>query len=146
MADDEGGRNSTAIMAAVACATCDRHDEARRLVSDVPWREMRRDSLLLGSLCGGAQTAMLLDDAALATTIDELLSPYAGRNCMIALGTISTGPVDRYLSFTARTLGDLARAERHLVDAVALDERMEARRWLERDRADLASLLGSTVI
>ena len=145
MAIDDVGTPATPVMAAFACVRAGRDDDARALLGPVALRDLPRDSVWLGALCGAAQVALALDDRELASTVDELLRPFAGRNCVIALGTISIGPVDRYLSFTARTLGDGARAEQHLADAIALDERMRARRWLERDRADLASLLGSPV-
>jgi hypothetical protein len=138
------GRPGTPVMAAITCLEAGRADDARSLLENVDLEGLPDDSLRLGTLCTAAQVARALGDGDLAATVDELLAPYAGRNCVIALGTISIGPIDRYLSFTARVCGDHARAEQHLAAAVALDEQMGARRWLERDRADLAAISGST--
>jgi hypothetical protein len=134
----------TPVMAAIPGLGAGRDAEARAHLAGVDLATLPSDSVQLGALCAAASVALELGDQALAAEVDALLAPYAGRNCVIALGTISIGPVDRYLSFTARVLGDHARAEHHLAAAVALDERMRARRWLERDRADLAALSGST--
>jgi tetratricopeptide (TPR) repeat protein len=129
--------DSFAVMAAYACTTVDRDDDARSLLASVDLSSMPRDSIFLGNLCAAAMTAMHLDDTATASVVHEHLAPYAGRVVSIALGTIALGPVDRYLSYAARTIGDLDRARTHLTDAIALDERLRAARWLDRDRTDL---------
>ena len=143
-ATQEGRTPGYMSMAAVALIEAGRIDEARELFSSVDLRSMTRDSVFLGALCAASRVAMALSDVERAAVIDEQLHPFAGRICSIALGTIAIGPIDRYLSYTARTLGDSERARRHLLDAITLDERMRAARWLERDRADLNQLTRET--
>lgn len=134
---EQSGAVAETAMAAYACLAADRIDDAAALFGRLDVAALPRDSILLGALCVGAELAMHHGDLPLASRVYEQLLPFAGRTCTIALGTVTVGPIDRYLSYAARTIGELDRARDHLLDAIALDERMGAARWLERDRADL---------
>ena len=94
---------------------------------------------LLLSLSHLAEVAWFLRDADRGALLHGLLLPYRG----LVVDTLesSTGAVDRYLGLTAMTAGDLQAAERHLQDALRLNDRIGARPWTARTQRDLASVL-----
>jgi len=94
---------------------------------------------LLLSLSHLAEVAWFLRDADRGALLHGLLLPYCG----LVVDTLesSTGAVDRYLGLTAMTAGDLQAAERHLQDALQLNDRIGARPWTARTQRDLASVL-----
>ena len=136
----------TWAMVALAYAAAGRADGALEALSELSGlADLQRDAVWLGTVAITAEVAMRIGDLALAADADALLTPFAGLNVGISLGAIAIGPVDRFRSFAARTIGDHNRARAHLLDAIALDQRMHAQRWLERDTADLATLTGAAL-
>ncbi|MET9001027.1 AfsR/SARP family transcriptional regulator [Amycolatopsis sp. NPDC004169] len=77
-----------------------------------------RSSTWLTSLCGAAETAHLLGDAATAARIHELLAPFGQLPAMASLGIACFGSVQHPLGTTALTAGDPDRAVTHLRAAV----------------------------
>ena len=137
---------ATWVMVALTYAAGGKAGDAAAALAQVgPLADLRHDSSWLGTVAVAAEVAMLIGDVARGAETDTLLAPFAGRNVGMGLGTISIGPVDRFRSYAARLIGDHDRARAHLLDAIALDQRMGAQRWLERDRADLATLTGAAV-
>jgi hypothetical protein len=68
------------------------------------------------------------------------LTPFGGRHA-VGFAEGSLGAVDRYLGLLAATMGRLDDAERHLAEAIRLNEGMGARPWTAHSQADLARLL-----
>jgi hypothetical protein len=76
------------------------------------------------------------DDA--AALLYEKFSPYVSR--FIFVGSIDEGGVARPLGRLATLLGRFDDAERHLLDAFELRERIGASYWTARTQLDLAEL------
>ena len=89
---------------------------------------------LLGEVC---QT---IDDSTHASTLYELLLPYAERNVVCHPGC-AIGSVSRYLGLLASLLERFDGACDHFETALAMNERMGARPWLAHTQEDYARLL-----
>jgi len=76
------------------------------------------------------------DDA--AALLYEKFSPYVGR--FMFVGSLDEGAVARPLGRLATLLGRFDDAERHLLDALEMHERIPAPYWTARTRLDLAEL------
>ncbi len=92
-----------------------------------------------------AEALALLGDAERAERLYAHLAPYSGLHAVAARAVVWYGPVDHFLGMLALTAGDPARAEGHLVRAVAEAERVGAgpraassRALLDRARAEIA--------
>lgn len=99
-----------------------------------------RDSEWVFNLCVLAQVAVHLDDRARAATLYDLLLPYEQRNAALT-GEIAFGSVSRYLGLLAALLGRLDEAEAHFEQALAMNERMNARPALAHTQDDYAHML-----
>jgi tetratricopeptide (TPR) repeat protein len=99
-----------------------------------------RDSEWLMGLCLASDACASLGDTEAADVLYEQLSPFDGRHAL-GFGEGSVGAVSRYLGLLARTLGRLDTAERHLLDAIAMNTRMGAHPWAAHTRLDLADVL-----
>lgn len=87
-----------------------------------------------------AETAMLLDDVAAASILYELLIPWAALNAADYPEGIR-GSMSRYLGQLATTAQRWADAERHFIDAVEMNTRMEVWPWLAYTQYDYAQML-----
>ena len=89
---------------------------------------------LLGEVCH------VLRDVAHASTLYELLLPYAERNVVCHPGC-AIGSVSRYLGLLATLLGGFDDGCRHFEAAIDTNERMGARPWLALTQEEFARLL-----
>ena len=87
-----------------------------------------------------AEAACILDDGERASALCERLLPYADR-VAVAYPEISTGAVARNLGLLAATVQRVAAAEQHFEQALELNDRIGARRWLAHTQEDYARLL-----
>jgi hypothetical protein len=128
--------------AALACLLLDlgRTTEARAVFDDLAQQEFRalyRDNEWVLGISLASEACSLLGDASAAEVLYGQLSPFTGRHA-IGHAEGSVGAVDRYLGLLAATLGRQDDAERHLSDAIHLNEQMGARPWVARCQDDLA--------
>jgi DNA-binding SARP family transcriptional activator len=87
------------------------------------------------TLTWAADICAWLDDRSTATSLRELLEPYA------SVMTWQYGPVGRGIALLDLALGHRDQAERRLREAIALCERTDARAFLAMARHDLGALL-----
>jgi tetratricopeptide (TPR) repeat protein len=87
-----------------------------------------------------ADIVTLVGDACRAEQLYALLRPFAGR--ILVSGTADCyGAADRFLGRLATVLGRFAEAERHFVDAIALNEALGARPLLAATQRAFAEML-----
>ena len=84
--------------------------------------------------------AQRLADVHAADALHDLLSPYAGRQVMVAQMVGSLGAADHHLGVAAATAGRTEEATRHLRAAVDQHRRTGASTWLRRSTALLEEL------
>ena len=91
------------------------------------------------------EAVALLGDGARAERLYAHLAPYSGLHAVAARAVVWYGPVDHFLGLLALTAGDPARAEGHLVAALAEEEAIGAapraastRALLDRARQEVA--------
>jgi DNA-binding SARP family transcriptional activator/tetratricopeptide (TPR) repeat protein len=87
-----------------------------------------------------AETATILGDVEIAARLYRRLLPYRER-VTIAIATVSTGAVARYLGLLAATTERWNDAERHFEEALEMNERINARSWLAHTQEDYARML-----
>ena len=89
-----------------------------------------------------AEASVLADYPAHAAVLYERLAPYAGRPATAGRAVSSLGAVDRHLGGLAALRGRRPEAERHLEDAIRLNEALGCVAWHERAERELARLTG----
>jgi hypothetical protein len=117
--------------------------EARAIFSELAANDFAafsRDNEWIFGISLISEACFRLAEKSAAPTLYGQLAPYAGLHA-VAHAEGSAGVVDRYLGLLAMTVGHLAEAERHLDDAVRINEQMGAWPWAAHTRADLAELL-----
>jgi tetratricopeptide (TPR) repeat protein len=92
------------------------------------------------SLCLLSEAAVQLGEAEHASTLHELLLPYADR-VAISYPEVSLGAISRFLGILASTMARWDDAERRFGDALQMNERIGARPWLAHTREDYARML-----
>jgi tetratricopeptide (TPR) repeat protein len=110
-----------------------RLEEARNLFERLAQRDFAaipRNFLWLPSIALLAEVCATLGDGERAVRLYELLAPYAGRNVSGGGSVTSHGALSYYLGVLATLRGDWVCAEQHLLDAIALNERMGAAPFL----------------
>jgi tetratricopeptide (TPR) repeat protein len=120
-----------------------RVDEARGWFDSLAqgdFEALYRDNEWLLGTSLAAEACWRLGDSDAAAILYEQLRPFAGRHA-IGHAEGSVGVVDRYIGLLAQVLGRLDDAERHLLAAVELNERMGARPWAAHSQRDLAQVL-----
>ncbi|MFD9001443.1 hypothetical protein ACFV0T_10800 [Streptomyces sp. NPDC059582] len=80
--------------------------------------DLPRSSSWMVTMHGVAEAAYLLDDAATAARVHELLSPYGHLPIVGSLAVACFGSAQHALGVAALTMGDVDRAVTHLRDAV----------------------------
>lgn len=119
-----------------ALAFLDRGDEAAELVDELLGHDLADwhvDEQWFVSLCLLAETCAMLGDADAGAVLYDLLEPYADHNA-VAVPELALDSTSRPLGLLASLLGRHEDAERHFADAVAMNERMGARAWVEHTR------------
>lgn len=130
---------------AVFLADSGRAEETRELFERIAaggFARLAREKNAPALLAWIARVATFLWDEPRARQLYPLLLPYAERN--IVLGASSQaclGSAHRYLGLLAATCGDVAGAERHYLDAIAMNERMAARPVVACTQHEYARLL-----
>ena len=120
-----------------------RHEEAESIFNDLSqdsFAALYRDNEWLLGMGLVSEACTLVGDEPAARVLYEQLLPFAGRHA-IGAGEGSVGAVDRYLGLLARQLGDEVAAERHLHEALRLNQHLGARPWVAHTQHDLGSLL-----
>jgi DNA-binding SARP family transcriptional activator/tetratricopeptide (TPR) repeat protein len=87
-----------------------------------------------------AEVSAALGEAAHASRLYELLSPYSERNA-VCHPAAALGSVARYLGLAATTFERYDEAEQHFEAALAANERMGARPWLAHAQEDYGRML-----
>lgn len=105
------------------------------------FRSLVRDGVWVASVAYLAQVCTVLGDAARAETLYSLLQPYAGRNLLAGTSIACFGAADSLLGALCTTLKRWDAGERHLVAALAMNERQGARPALAHTRHRYAAML-----
>nr|MDP9237548.1 tetratricopeptide repeat protein [Chloroflexota bacterium] len=125
-------------------AEIDSAEEARRDFEELAtqgFAALPRDFTWLLSIQLLTEVCDYLGDAARATTLYDLLLPYAGRNIVGGVPAFCTGSASRQLGMMAAVMERYDDAERHFEDALAFDQKMNARPWVAHDRYQYAKML-----
>jgi DNA-binding CsgD family transcriptional regulator len=119
-------------------------DEARAVFEKIAasgFAAMPHDAIRVASLAYLAEVCVWLGDTVRASTLFELLLPYAGRNLVFGAHTASFGAAARLLGMLATTLQRWEVAQQQFEDAIELDQRSGGRPWLAHSRHDYAVML-----
>jgi DNA-binding CsgD family transcriptional regulator len=100
-----------------------------------------RDGRWTASMAFLTEICVALDDAHRAAVLYRLLLPHAGYNIVPGNGSGCPGAADRFLGMLAAAMARWEDAERHFVDALALNERTGGHAPLAHTRRDFATLL-----
>ena len=84
---------------------------------------------------------VFLGDKLRAALLYDELSPFDGRNVVIAYDVVAYGALSRYLGALATILERWGDAIRHFEDALAMNARMEAWTWLAHTQFQYAAML-----
>jgi tetratricopeptide (TPR) repeat protein len=103
--------------------------------------DLPRDSLWMACMTYLADVCTFLGDRARATTLYQLLLPYAGYTVVIGNAAACYGALSRYLGALATTLGRWDEAAQHFEDALAMNARMDAQPWLAHTQYQYAAML-----
>ncbi len=96
------------------------------LIADQSFEGVPRDVFWLVTIEHAARLAVALEDRQRCERLYEMLRPFAGR-ITVAGGAVGVyGATDRALGLLADALGEHQEAERHLRDAIAINERIGA--------------------
>jgi tetratricopeptide (TPR) repeat protein len=126
-----------------ALAEAGRIEEARAIVESIrepkPFTGVPRDHHLPVTLCAVSRACHLLDDAAVAQELYDLLLPF--RSTIVNGQTIWLGPATHELGLLATVLGRYDEAESHFADAVERQDRIGARGHVVHTRIAWAVML-----
>ncbi len=120
-----------------------RRSEAQALLSALArddFAVFHRDNEWLFGMAITSEVASRLGDVRAAAVLSEQLAPFRELHAA-GWAEGSFGAVSRYLGLLAETLGQLDDAVGHLEHAEQFNDRMGARPWTARTRADLARVL-----
>jgi class 3 adenylate cyclase len=118
-------------------------DAARREFESLAangFKDLQRDQFWMIGMTLLAHACGFLEDAERASTLYDMLEPYAGRNVMIVCG-YSQGSTSRALGVLARTAQKWEDAARHFEDALAEHTDWGARAWLAHTQYEYAEML-----
>jgi tetratricopeptide (TPR) repeat protein len=129
---------------AVIYSELDRPVEARaefeRLASH-DFKDIPRDAVWMGTMTFLADVCVFLGDKLRAGILYDELSPFDGRNVIIAYAVVAYGALSRYLGALATILERWEEATHHFEDALAKNARMEAWTWLAHTQYQYAGML-----
>jgi hypothetical protein len=124
-------------------AVAGRIDEAGRALAELSRDDFAAvpfDQEWLCAMCFLAETAWLAGDRESAGSLYRALLPWAGLNA-VDVAEAFMGSVSRYLGRLAEVLDRPDDAVRHFEEAIAFNERMEARPWVAYGQQDCARLI-----
>lgn len=116
-------------------------DEARAqldMVAAETFEALPRDWLWLPAITTAAQVCHDVLATEHASTLYALLLPHARRQVVVGPGFTCLGSASRMIGLLAATLGDWEQAERHLTEAIDVNDRIGALPWAALARCDLA--------
>jgi eukaryotic-like serine/threonine-protein kinase len=126
---------------AMSMCELERFDDARnaleRLSTD-RYETVPRDQFWIPTLCFAAEACRYVGDVGQARLLYDLLKPW--RHLSAAVSVFSIGSVERTLGVLATQLHEHDTAERHLLRAIAKNERDGSPLWAATARLDLADL------
>ena len=99
-----------------------------------------RGGLGVGGLTYVADACALIEDAALAPPIYEQLLAFEGQNTVIGSAVACYGAADRMLGALATVMRRWEVAERHLDNALVLNQQMRSPTWIAHTRYERARL------
>ncbi|MDP9236728.1 MAG: AAA family ATPase, partial [Chloroflexota bacterium] len=129
---------------ALVHAEIDSAEEARREFEELAaegFAALPRDASWLVGICMLIEVCDYFGDVARATTLYDLLLPYAGRNIIVGQPALCTGSASRQLGMLAAVMEQYDVSERHFEDALAFDQKMNARPWVAHDQYHYAKML-----
>lgn len=141
LAVSEYGFRSSGVM---VLARDGRLSEARAALApllELGLADLPRSSTWLAAMATLGEAAALLDDAALATEVADLLRPFADLPVTVSLGVACLGSVSGTLGLMALVVGDTSTAVAYLEKAVEDNLRLEHRPAAAVRRAQLAEAL-----
>lgn len=135
----EPHRDSWKLALARLYAEVGQRDDARRYLAKVTRAEdIPRDRLWLPTVALMAEVVSKLGEKQTASELIDLLEPFAALSAVYGRGTLYYGSVSHFLGMLRRTVGDLGRAESHLLDALRVHEAMQSPPWQLRTQAERA--------
>ena len=84
----------------------------------------------VGGLTYAADTCGLIEDAGLAVPIYEQLLVFEGQNTVVGSAVVCYGAADRMLGALATVMERWDDAERHLENALVLNQRLDSPTWI----------------
>jgi eukaryotic-like serine/threonine-protein kinase len=129
---------------ALVHAEIDSAEEARREFDELApqgFAALPRDALWLAGIYALTEVCDYLGDAARATMLYDLLLPYAERNITVGTPLFCTGSASRQLGMMAAVMEHWEDADRHFEDALAFDQKLNARPWVAHDQYNYAKML-----
>jgi tetratricopeptide (TPR) repeat protein len=130
--DNPGVPGFRAVLA-LALTEASRKDEARRLVAQAmasSFSDLPYDVAWLAVACIYSEVSFRLGDTAAAAALYRMLEPWSEQIAFPAFGV--WGPVRLHLGSLALLRGDIAAAERHLMEAGRTSIRAGAPLWEQR--------------
>jgi len=125
-------------------AEIDSAEEARREFEELApqgFAALPRDTNWLVGIYLLTRVCDFLGDAARAQMLYDLLLPYASRSGVTGPPAVCTGSTSRSLGMMAAVMGRYDDAEHHFEDALAFDQKMNARTWVVYSQYDYAKML-----
>ena len=127
-----------------ACARVGQHEEAAALLREILAHDLADwhvDEQWFVSICLLAETSVLVGvDASATGVLYDLLTPYA-THYAVAVPELALDSTGRSLGILATVLGRFEDAERHFVEAVAVNDRMGSRPWTAHTQVEHARML-----
>ena len=120
--------------------TADAQAEFENL-SQHDFADLPRDAVWMGTMTYLVDVCTFLGDRSRAETLYQILLPFAGRNVIVSAAVVCCGALSRYLGALATTLERWDDAARHFEDALAMNERMDARPALAHTQEQYAGML-----
>jgi hypothetical protein len=132
------------VLEAWTLARGGRLDDARVLLRSAG-RFLEGDADLISMVVRSSlsDVSIRVREPAYAPRLYELLLPYAGQHLVGIPLPFYDGSIDRLLGGLSALAGERARAERHYESAIAQEEAMLARPFVERTRKERELLLGT---
>jgi len=103
--------------------------------------DLARDDSWLIALALLSEVCYALEDTRRASTLYDLMLPYARQNVVVSFGVACLGSVSRYLGLLATTLARWDAAEGHFRAALEMHARLGARPFAARTQYAYAAML-----